>query len=56
MHKLIAAVKEFGRQQAGAAVIEYALLGLFVGAAAVAALTLLGQRVASVFSNLSAGL
>jgi len=56
MQKLIAALKEFSAKQTGAAVIEYAILGLLLAAAGILALKLLGERIAVLFTDVTGAL
>lgn len=45
-----------GRESSGASMVEYALLVTFIALACIAAATVLGQAVATVFTNTAAAL
>jgi Flp pilus assembly pilin Flp len=56
MRELIVALKKLSTQETGAAVVEYAILGIFLTTACIIALPLLGQRIASLFKDVTLAL
>jgi pilus assembly protein Flp/PilA len=53
---VIAWLSQFEREEEGQGLVEYALIIVLVSIASIAALTLLGTTVASVFSTITAAL
>jgi len=56
MNAIIAAVKEFGREEDGITAIEYGLIAAVMVAAVVAAFGLLGPALKTAFTNIASSI